>query len=89
MWRAEAGEFPGSERITYGSVGVGPGGKAIEFKLLAPSKDVDQLLAATESIKDRLGDFTGVYDIADDNTPGNTSRQPSIAACKGLSPRRT
>ncbi len=34
MWREEAGEFPGAERITYGSVGVGPGGKAIEFKLL-------------------------------------------------------
>lgn len=70
MWRAEAGEFPGSERVTYGTIGVGPGGKAIEFKLLAPGKDVDQLLAATEAIKERLGQFAGVYDIADDNTPG-------------------
>ncbi len=70
MWRAEAGDFPGAERITYGSVGVGPGGKAIEFKLLADSDDVDQLLAATEEIKTRLGEFAGVYDIADDNTPG-------------------
>ena len=55
MWREEAGEFPGVERITYGVVGVGPGGKAIEFKLLAASEHVDQLLAATEAIKDASG----------------------------------
>ena len=70
MWREEAGTFPGADRITYGSVGVGPGGKAIEFKLLAPSDKVDQLLAATEAVKTQLGEFAGVYDIADDNTPG-------------------
>ena len=70
MWRAEAGEFPGSERVTYGTIGVGPGGKAIEFKLLASSENEDQLLAATEAVKDRLADFAGVFDIADDNTPG-------------------
>ncbi len=70
MWREEAGEFPGAERVTYGSVGVGPGGKPIEFKLLATGDNVDQLLAATEAIKKRLGEFSGVFDIADDNTPG-------------------
>ena len=70
IWREEAGEFPGSERVTYGSVGVGPGGKAIEFKLLAPSDAEDQLLAATEDMKDRLAKFVGVFDISDDNTPG-------------------
>ncbi len=70
MWREEAGEFAGAERVTYGSVGVGPGGKPIEFKLLAASDDVEQLLAATEAIKTRLSEFVGVYDIADDNTPG-------------------
>lgn len=70
MWREEAGEFPGAERITFGSVGVGPGGKPIEFKLLAASEDEEQLLAATEDVKRRLGEFAGVFDIADDNTPG-------------------
>ncbi len=89
MWRIEAGEFPGAERITYGSVGVGPGGKAIEFKLLAPGKDVDQLLAATESIKDRLSKFAGVYDIADDNTPGKWEFQFRVkdrALATGVTP---
>ena len=69
-WRAESGEFPGAERITYSTIGVGPGGKPIEFKLLAPAENEDQLLAATEETKTRLGEFTGLYDIADDNTPG-------------------
>lgn len=69
-WRKAAGEFPGAERVTYDAVGVGPGGKAIEFKLLAPGANEDQLLAATEEIKEKLASFTGVFDIADDNTPG-------------------
>lgn len=70
MWRDEVGEFPGSERVTYGTIGVGPGGKAIEFKLLASGDNEDQLLEATETVKERLADFAGVFDIADDNTPG-------------------
>jgi multidrug efflux pump subunit AcrB len=89
MWREEAGEFPGAERITYGSVGVGPGGKAIEFKLLAASEHVDQLLAATEAIKERLGEFAGVYDIADDNTPGKWEFQFRVkdrALATGVTP---
>lgn len=75
MWREQAGEFAGVEKVTYGSVGVGPGGKAIEFKLLADSDDVDQLVDATEAIKTRLAGFTGVFDIADDNTPGKWEYQ--------------
>ncbi|MCP4885382.1 MAG: efflux RND transporter permease subunit [Planctomycetaceae bacterium] len=89
MWRAEAGEFPGSDRITYGSVGVGPGGKAIEFKLLASANEVDQLLAATELVKERLGEFAGVYDIADDNTPGKWEFQFRVkdrALATGVTP---
>ncbi|MEM8666854.1 MAG: efflux RND transporter permease subunit [Planctomycetota bacterium] len=89
MWRAEAGEFPGADRITYGSVGVGPGGKAIEFKLLAPSDEVEQLLAATEAIKSRLGEFAGVYDIADDNAPGKWEFQFRVkdrALATGVTP---
>lgn len=89
LWREEAGEFPGSERVTYGSVGVGPGGKAIEFKLLAASEHVDELLAATEAIKERLGEFTGVYDIADDNTPGKWEFQFRVkdrALATGVTP---
>ncbi|GAA5505945.1 efflux RND transporter permease subunit [Novipirellula caenicola] len=89
MWREEVGEFAGAEKVTYGSVGVGPSGKPIEFKLLAQSENVDQLLAATEAIKTRLADFTGVYDIADDNTPGKWEFQFKVkdrALATGVTP---
>lgn len=69
-WRHEVGEIPGIEKITFGSVGTGPAGKPIEFKLLAASEHVDELLAATETMKTRVAKFAGVYDITDDNTPG-------------------
>ncbi len=69
-WRHEVGEIPGIEKITFGSVGTGPGGQPIEFKLLASSEHVDELLAATETMKDRVAKFAGVFDISDDNTPG-------------------
>ncbi len=89
MWREEAGDFAGAEKINYGSVGVGPSGQPIEFKLLAQSENVDQLLAATEAIKTRLADFTGVYDIADDNTPGKWEFQFKVkdrALATGVTP---
>lgn len=89
MWRAEAGEFPGAERITFGTIGVGPGGRAIEFKLLASSEHVDQLLAGTEAVKAKLAEFAGVYDIADDNTPGKWEFQFRVkdrALATGVTP---
>ncbi len=89
MWRAEAGEFPGAERVNFGSVAMGPGGKSIEFKLLAPGRNVDQLLAATEATKARLGRFAGVFDIVDDNTPGKWEFQFRVkdrALATGVTP---
>jgi len=69
-WRERVGEIAGVEKVNYGTIGVGPGGKAIEFKVLSDSDDFDQLLAAVEETKDKLAEFDGVFDIADDNTPG-------------------
>lgn len=88
-WREEAGEFPGVEKLTFGSLGVGPGGKPIEFKLLAPGDKVDELVAATEMMKRRLAEFDGVYDIADDNTPGKWEFQFRVkdrALATGVTP---
>jgi multidrug efflux pump subunit AcrB len=75
MWREETGTFAGAESVTYGSVGVGPGGKPIEFKLLAPSENEAALLAATDAVKEKLATYEGVFDIADDNTPGKWEYQ--------------
>ena len=70
LWRKEVGEIPGADRVNYGTIGVGPGGKAIEFKLLASGENEGQLMGATEEMKKRLAEFAGVYDISDDNIPG-------------------
>ena len=89
LWREKAGEFAGVERLTYASVGMGPAGKAIEFKLLAPAEHTDQLEAATEAVKRRLAEFSGVYDIADDNTPGKWEFQFRVkdnALATGVTP---
>ncbi|TWT55876.1 efflux RND transporter permease subunit [Allorhodopirellula solitaria] len=88
-WRHEVGEIPGVEKVTFGSVGTGPGGKPIEFKLLAASEHIDELLAATETMKDRVAKFAGVYDISDDNTPGKWEFQFKVkdsALSTGVTP---
>jgi len=77
-WRKKSGEFPGVEKLTFGTIGVGPGGKAVEFKLLAPSDKVEELQAATEAVKERLGQFSGVFDISDDNAPGKWEFQFAV-----------
>ncbi|MEZ6137464.1 MAG: efflux RND transporter permease subunit [Pirellulaceae bacterium] len=75
LWRKAAGEFNGAERVTFDSASIGPGGNPIEFKMLAPSANHEQLVAAVEDAKAKLGNYSGVYDIRDDATPGKTEFQ--------------
>ncbi|MFN9723263.1 MAG: efflux RND transporter permease subunit [Planctomyces sp.] len=74
-WRAAVGRIPGAETLTFGSQSRGPGGKPIEFKLLAATENMQQLEQATEETKQRLAGFRGVYDVADDSTPGKWELQ--------------
>jgi hydrophobic/amphiphilic exporter-1 (mainly G- bacteria), HAE1 family len=78
MWREEAGDFPGAERITFDSVNIGPGGKAIEFKLLAPAENQAELNDAIERCKGKLATYAGVFDIRDDATPGKLEFQYKV-----------
>ena len=90
LWRKEAGEIRGAERVVYDSASVGPGGAAIEFKLLASASKQEQLDAAVESAKKRLEEFAGVYDIRDDQTPGKLEFQIRVkdeALSMGLTDR--
>jgi len=70
MWREESGEFPGAERVSFQSAQMGPGGRPLEFKILAPREDVAALEQAVETSKEALRTFAGVYDISDDSNPG-------------------
>jgi len=79
-WRRAAGEFAGTESLVYGTENIGPGGKAVEFKLLANSdpESVRQLEAAVERCKEWLAQYPGVIDIDDDSRPGKWEYQIKV-----------
>jgi len=77
-WREKAGNFPGAERISYQTADIGPGGRALEFKILAPAENVRDLEEAIEASKKSLATFAGVTDIRDDSNPGKIEYQFSI-----------
>lgn len=74
-WRAEAGDYPGAERLTFSSANMGPGGPPIEFKLLASPEEITRLEEAVEECKRRLAQYPGVFDIRDDSSPGKWEYQ--------------
>lgn len=74
-WRTAVGAIPGIETLTFGSQARGPGGKAIEFKLLAATENMADLEAAVELAKTELARFSGVKDISDDSRPGKWELQ--------------
>lgn len=69
-WREELGPIVGAEELSLGTRSWGPGGGAIEFKVLGPSDGVEQIDAAVEACKAKLAEYPGVYDIKDDSVPG-------------------
>ena len=76
-WRLAAGSFPGVESLVFKTENIGPGGKAVEFKLLARSdpEAVRQLEEAVERCKEWLAQYPGVIDIDDDSRPGKWEYQ--------------
>lgn len=81
-WRKEsqeaAGGFPGAETVTFAARSMGPGGAAIEFKLLADATQMDQLEDAVEECKEELSRNQGVFDISDDSRPGKWEFQIQV-----------
>ncbi len=77
-WRREVGQIAGAESVTYESVAMSPGGRAIEFKLLAPARHMDVLEQAVDACKEKLSSYPGVLDIADDSRPGKWELQLQV-----------
>ena len=82
LWRKKwnekyAADFPGVESLTFAGEDVGPGGKAIEFKLLTTAGDENfqKLEDAVEQCKAKLATYAGVIDIDDDSRPGKWEYQ--------------
>ncbi len=62
LWREEIGEIAGLSSLTITS-SLFHGGDAVYVEM--SHYDFDQLLAAVTELKDKLGDYEGVIDIAD------------------------
>ena len=79
-WRRLASEFPGAETLIFGTENIGPGGKTIEFKLLAAAEPeaVRQLETAVERCKEWLAQYPGVIDVDDDSRPGKWEYQVKV-----------
>lgn len=77
-WREAAGSFAGAETVNFGSANVGPGGTPIEFKLLARRENMAGLERAIEKTKAELAKYPGVFDIADDSSPGKWEFQIKV-----------
>ncbi|MEK6238594.1 MAG: efflux RND transporter permease subunit, partial [Planctomycetales bacterium] len=77
-WREKAGEFPGADSLTFGSVSMGPAGKKIEFKLLAAENQMDQLEEVSRRCKEKLNTYLGVFDVDDDSRPGKWEFQLKV-----------
>jgi len=77
-WRQEVGQIPGTESLNFRSLAMGPGGRPIEFKLLAPAGQMKSLEAAVEECKQKLASYSGVFDIEDDSRPGKWEVQLQV-----------
>ena len=75
LWRKEVGEMAGVESVTFRSLTRGPGGKAIEFKLLAPPERMADLEHVVEATKTKLRSYEGIKDVDDDSRPGKWELQ--------------
>ncbi len=74
-WRNSVGSIAGVETLTFGSQSRGPGGKPIEFKLLASATNMKDLEQAVEETKQKLATYKGVFDVSDDSRPGKWELQ--------------
>lgn len=74
--REVAGPIPEAERIRFSEITGGPGGPDISIQVRGD--DIDRVRLAVAELREMLGEFTGVVDIADDFTLGQREIQVSV-----------
>ncbi len=65
-----------AEQVTFETIGGGPGGPAITFRVRGP--DTDQLLTVASLLKQELASYDGVFDVRDDNDLGQLELQINL-----------
>ena len=78
-WREKISKIPGAESLKFDARSMGPGGAAIEFKLLAADDSTEYLEPAVEECKQYLATKAGVVDIEDDSRPGKWELHLSLS----------
>jgi multidrug efflux pump subunit AcrB len=75
-WRELVGTLPGTDELTYTILTGGPGGNPIEIQLTGDN--FDQLTAASEDLKNEIGQYPGIFDVTDNFRPGKMEKRISI-----------
>jgi hydrophobic/amphiphilic exporter-1 (mainly G- bacteria), HAE1 family len=78
LWREEAGKIIGAESVVFGAQSMGPGGKDVEFKLVAEETHWRELEDAATKILAQLGTYSSVADEGDDNYEGKWEYQIKV-----------
>ena len=74
LWRAELPKISGTESLKFDKPSMGPGGAAIEFKILSNERGVEFVNEVVEDCKNYLSTKAGVTDIEDDAREGKVER---------------
>ena len=88
MWREESPKIAGTESLKFAARSMGPGGSAIEFKLLFDESSVEYIDQAAEECKAFLAKKVGLSDFEDDSNEGKselTVRLNEVGRALGLS----
>jgi len=64
LWREETGDLADIISVKFTEPAIGPGGRAIDLRLLG--YDLDRLKAAAAELRDWLRGYAGVLDLSDD-----------------------
>jgi len=69
-WREAVPKISGTEALKFDAQSMGPGGAAVEFKVLGDERSIKYLDQAVEECKEFLAERVGVFDIEDDSRMG-------------------
>ena len=75
-WEKEVGSIAGARALTFEGLSAGPGGAEIEVWL--QGKNMQDILAAADSIQEKLHTFDGVIQIRSDFTAGKNELRLSL-----------
>jgi len=81
-WRENSGVLTDVLAITYTEPTLGPGGRALDIRLIGD--DLTQLQSAALEVKQWLGSYAGVTDLNDDLRPGKREYQFHLKESAGV-----